>query len=81
VTTLSTKGYHDHLEGDIELTVMFMPLEALLLAAFESDGALFQDALNKKIIIATPSTLFVLLRTFGMQWQHASINENARRHR
>lgn len=79
VTTLSTKGYHDHLEGDIELTVMFMPLESALVAALEADGELFQDALNKKIIIATPSTLFVLLRTFGMQWQHASINENARR--
>lgn len=79
MTALSSKGYHEHLEGDIELTVMFLPIESALVAALEADGELFQDALNKKIIIATPSTLFVLLRTFGMQWQHASLNENARR--
>ena len=62
-----------------EITVMFVPVESALVAALEADPALFNDALNAKVIITTPSTLLALLRTCALQWAQARINDNARK--
>ena len=62
-----------------EITVMFVPVESALVAALEADPALFNDALNAKVVITTPSTLLALLRTCALQWAQARLNDNARK--
>jgi DNA recombination protein RmuC len=56
-----------------------VPVESALVAALETDGELYRDALDARVIIVTPSTLLALLRTCALQWQQAKLNENARR--
>ena len=77
VRTLNSRDYAAAVDGEIELTVMFVPVESALVAALETDGTLFKEALDKRVIITTPSTLLALLRTCAMQWQQAKLNENA----
>jgi DNA recombination protein RmuC len=79
VRTLGSRAYAANLGGGTELTVMFVPVESALVAALEFDGTLFKDALDQGIVITTPSTLLALLRVCALQWQQASVNENARR--
>jgi DNA recombination protein RmuC len=61
------------------VTVLFVPLESGLIAALEEDASIYTEALDKRVIITTASTLLALLRTCALQWQQAKLNENARR--
>ena len=63
----------------VEITVLFVPLESGLIAALEEDGAIYQEALDSRVVICTSSTLLALLRTCALQWQQAKLNENARK--
>ena len=78
VRTLASKEYAQAIGGDVEVTVLFVPFESGLIAALEEDASIFQDALERKVIITTASTLLALLRTCAIQWQQAKLNENAR---
>jgi DNA recombination protein RmuC len=77
VRALARKDYARNLDGEIEFTILFVPVESAFTAAFEADPALFPDALEKKVIVATPSTLLALLRTVALHWKSAHLAENA----
>ena len=79
VRTLASRRYAEALGGGVEVTVLFVPLESGLIAALEEDGSVFTEALDKRVVITTASTLLALLRTCALQWQQAKLNENARR--
>ena len=53
----------------VEITVLFVPLESGLIAALEEDATVYTEALDKRVIITTASTLLALLRTCALQWQ------------
>jgi DNA recombination protein RmuC len=42
-----------------------------------TDKTLLQDAMNNKIILTTPTTLIVVLKSVAMSWQQHNITENA----
>lgn len=77
--TLASRDYARALGGGVEITVLFVPLESGLIAALEEDATIYDEALQRGIIITTASTLLALLRTCAMQWQQAKLNENARK--
>jgi len=62
-----------------DMTIMYIPIESALIAAFETDPDLFDWALRSKIIITTPATLLALLRTCALQWTQHQMTENARK--
>lgn len=79
VRALSNKGYSDAVGAEIDITVMFVPVESALSMALELDGTLFEYALEQGVVITTPSTLLALLRICALQWQQAAIAQNAQK--
>lgn len=75
---LAAKSYED-LEGvrTLDFILMFVPIEAAFLAAVEKDGVLFAEAFDKNIVVVSPSTLLVTLRTIQNIWRHEYQNRNA----
>jgi len=77
IDDLSNRNYSDLVEG-ADFTVMFIPAEPILSAAFEINPSLQEYAFNNHILIATPVTLIALLRTVGIYWQQQSSVDNSR---
>jgi DNA recombination protein RmuC len=75
---LSEKHYED-LEGlrTLDFVLMFVPIEAAFFTALEHDRSLFTEAFEKNVILVSPSTLLVTLRTIHNIWRYADQNENA----
>lgn len=78
VRELARRDYAKELGGQVDFTVLFVPGEPFLAAAFRSDPDLFEWALGQKILIASPVNLLALLRTVRMNWEHMAVEENAR---
>ena len=78
VRMLAARDYAEALPGDVDLVVMFLPGDPFLSAAFERDPDLQVDAMRSKVLIATPTTLVALLRTFAIYRQQQSLADNAK---
>ncbi|PPD02667.1 MAG: DNA recombination protein RmuC [Methylobacter sp.] len=76
---LSGKDYSG-LKGlrSLDFVLLFMPIEAAFMVAFQTDERLFSDAFEHKIVVVTPTTLLATLRTIENIWRYERQNENAR---
>jgi DNA recombination protein RmuC len=77
VVALSQKDYALALGGHVDFTILFVPADPILSAAFEHAPELQADAMRRRVLIATPVTLVALLRTVATYWRQASIERNA----
>ncbi|MBK8815524.1 MAG: DNA recombination protein RmuC [Methylococcaceae bacterium] len=76
---LSEKDYSSlHGVKSLDFVLLFIPIEAAFVAAFQADERLFTDAFEHKIIVVTPTTLLATLRTIENIWRYERQNENAR---
>lgn len=75
---LSEKHY-ENLEGirTLDFVLMFVPIEAAFFAAMDHDRNLMTEAFEKNVIMVSPSTLLVTLRTIHNIWRYADQNANA----
>ncbi|MEV7967499.1 DNA recombination protein RmuC [Sphaerisporangium sp. NPDC088356] len=78
VDRLAAKAYWQAFSPAPEFVVLFIPGEAFLAPALERDPALLEYAMNKRVHIATPTTLITMLRTAQYAWQQEALSENAR---
>lgn len=78
VKNLSQKKYEE-LGGlkSLDFVLLFMPIEGAFLLALESDGGFFKNAYEQNIIIVSPSTLLVTLRTIEHIWRREYQEQNA----
>ncbi len=75
---LSDKKY-EKLEGvnSLDFVLLFMPIEGAFLLALEEDGEFFKNAYEQNILVVSPSTLLVTLRTIEHIWRTQHQEEHA----
>ncbi len=75
---LSIKEY-EGLEGvrTLDFVFIFVPVEAAYLLAMQHSPTLFKEAYDKNIVLVSPSSLMVALRTVETIWRHEKQNKNA----
>jgi len=56
---------------------MFIPIESAFMLAMENNRELFSEAFEKNIVIVTPSTLLVTLKTIQNIWRYEQQNKNS----
>lgn len=77
---LSEKKY-EKLEGvkTLDFVLLFMPIEGAFLLALEQDGEFFKRAYENNIMVVSPSTLLVTLRTIEHIWRTQRQEEHAKK--
>ncbi len=77
VKQLSAKSYED-IDGvkTLDYVLLFMPIEAAFRTLIENDEKAYLDASRQKILIVSPSTLLITLRTIASIWKYEYQNRN-----
>lgn len=79
IQKLSSKEYWKHFDGSTDMVVMFIPGDNFYSAAAERDPDLFSYALGqeRRVLIATPTTMFAVAKSIAYGWQQAAISQDA----
>ncbi|WP_313482007.1 DNA recombination protein RmuC [Atlantibacter hermannii] len=78
IRLLSRKDYHQ-LPGlrSLDYVLMFIPVEPAFLLAIDRQPELINEALKSNIMLVSPTTLLVALRTIANLWRYEHQNQNA----
>ncbi len=77
IRQLSSKNYFANLDFSPEYTVCFVPSESALSLALAADPELLSGAVERRVIVASPTSLLALLWTAAEVVRHAQAARNA----
>lgn len=76
---LGRKDYHQlHGVKTLDYVLMFIPVEPAFQIAIEADPSLIREAMDNNIMLVSPTTLLVALRTINNLWRYEYQNQNAK---
>lgn len=80
IKELSAKEY-ERLEGihTLDYVLLFMPIEGAFMVALNEDGEFFKKAYENNILVVSPSTLLVTLRTIEHIWRTQKQQDHAKK--
>jgi DNA recombination protein RmuC len=78
IRELNIKSYQTNYElQSLDFVLMFIPVEPAFGIAMQKNPELFEEALEKNIVIVCPSTLLATLRTISNIWKQERRNRHA----
>ncbi|MEY9851204.1 DNA recombination protein RmuC [Leifsonia sp. EB41] len=78
ITTLGSKAYWTGLESSPEMVIAFIPSESLVSSAMEADPSIMEFAFGKRVALASPVTLWSVLKTVAFSWQQDVLTQDAK---
>ncbi|MEY4434213.1 MAG: hypothetical protein RIR16_253 [Actinomycetota bacterium] len=76
VDALGSKAYWTGLNNSPDFVIAFVPSESLLSAALDADPTLLEYAFKKNVAVASPVSLFSVLKTINYIWRQ-NADENS----
>jgi DNA recombination protein RmuC len=78
VDALAAREYWSGYDASPELTIAFIPSESLISSALAADPGLLDHAFRKRVALASPVTLWSVLKTVAFSWQQDVVTQEAR---
>ena len=77
VSQLSSKQYWSQFQPAPDMVILFIPGDQFFSAALEFNPTLIEDALDRKVLLAAPTTLISVLKGISYGWRQQQLAENA----